>query len=42
MDHLESATYETFEQDPVKYAQYEKAIHRALCDKKSETANYLV
>ena len=25
-DNLESATYETFEKDPVKYAQYEKAL----------------
>ena len=24
MDNLESATYEIFEKDPVKYAQYEK------------------
>ena len=32
MDNLESSTYETFEQDPVKYAQYEEAIRRALLD----------
>ncbi|KDO33208.1 hypothetical protein SPRG_02020 [Saprolegnia parasitica CBS 223.65] len=30
MDNLESQTYETFEQDPVKYAQYEVAITQAL------------
>jgi type II protein arginine methyltransferase len=32
MDNLESQTYETFEQDPVKYAQYEEAVRRALLD----------
>lgn len=30
MDNLESQTYEAFEKDPVKYAQYEKAIVKAL------------
>lgn len=25
MDNLQSTTYETFERDPVKYAQYEEA-----------------
>jgi len=29
-DDLEFATYETFEKDPVKYAQYELAIRKAL------------
>ncbi|RKP38469.1 PRMT5 arginine-N-methyltransferase-domain-containing protein [Dimargaris cristalligena] len=33
MDHLESATYATFEQDPVKYQQYERAIYEALLDR---------
>ena len=33
MDHLESATYEAFEMDPVKYQQYEKAIYEALMDR---------
>lgn len=28
--NLESSTYEVFERDPVKYAQYEKAIYKAL------------
>lgn len=32
-DNLASATYEVFERDPVKYAQYEKAILRALLDR---------
>ena len=30
MDNLESYTYETFEKDPTKYLQYEKAIGKAL------------
>jgi len=29
-DNLESQTYEVFEKDPVKYAQYEEAVFRAL------------
>eukprot|EP00922_Rhytidocystis_sp_ex-Travisia-forbesii_P064358 GHVS01095649.1.p1 GENE.GHVS01095649.1~~GHVS01095649.1.p1 ORF type:complete len:729 (-),score=89.07 GHVS01095649.1:300-2486(-) len=32
-DNLESLTYETFEKDPVKYAQYEEAIRRCLADR---------
>ena len=36
MDHLESATYEAFEMDPVKYREYENAIHSALLDKRAE------
>ncbi|EIW83976.1 PRMT5-domain-containing protein [Coniophora puteana RWD-64-598 SS2] len=32
MDNLQSATYETFEQCPVKYINYEEAICRALLD----------
>ena len=32
MDHLEAQTYEVFERDPVKYAQYQKAIALALAD----------
>ncbi|KAJ9525988.1 hypothetical protein QJQ45_009372 [Haematococcus lacustris] len=31
-DNLESATYEVFERDTVKYVQYEEAIFRALLD----------
>lgn len=30
MDNLEAQTYEVFERDPVKYAQYEEAIRKAL------------
>ncbi|CAO3683062.1 unnamed protein product [Umbelopsis vinacea] len=33
MDNLESATYETFEKDPIKYQQYEKAVYHALLDR---------
>jgi hypothetical protein len=29
----ESQTYETFEKDPVKYSQYEKAVYHALMDR---------
>jgi protein arginine N-methyltransferase 5 len=36
MDHLQSATYEAFEMDPVKYTEYENAIYSALVDKKAE------
>lgn len=32
-DNLESQTYETFEKDPIKYAQYEEAITRCLLDR---------
>ncbi|KAK9322879.1 PRMT5 arginine-N-methyltransferase-domain-containing protein [Lipomyces orientalis] len=34
-DNLESGTYEVFEKDPVKYAQYEKAILKALSERDS-------
>ncbi|EFX06655.1 protein methyltransferase [Grosmannia clavigera kw1407] len=34
-DNLESATYEVFEGDPVKYVQYEKAITAAMADWKA-------
>ena len=33
MDNLESGTYEVFEKDPVKYTEYQKAIHLALLDR---------
>jgi len=32
MDNLQGITYHTFEQDPVKYSNYEEAIYRALVD----------
>ena len=34
-DNLESQTYETFEKDPVKYREYERAIMLALQDRHS-------
>ncbi|KAJ3022093.1 Protein arginine N-methyltransferase 5 [Thoreauomyces humboldtii] len=36
MDNLESATYEVFEKDPIKYQEYERAMHRALSERVSE------
>merc|ERR1711865_879032 len=36
-DNLESATYETFEKDPVKYAQYEAAVELALKERHGES-----
>lgn len=30
MDNLESGTYEVFEKDPIKYAEYRRAIFEAL------------
>eukprot|EP00922_Rhytidocystis_sp_ex-Travisia-forbesii_P064360 GHVS01095652.1.p1 GENE.GHVS01095652.1~~GHVS01095652.1.p1 ORF type:complete len:750 (-),score=75.08 GHVS01095652.1:1007-3163(-) len=38
-DNLESLTYETFEKDPVKYAQYEEAIRRCLADRHRPTSD---
>ncbi|KAG9224846.1 hypothetical protein PTI98_009954 [Pleurotus ostreatus] len=32
MDNLQSTTYQTFEQDPVKYRNYEEAMYQALMD----------
>ncbi|EMD34129.1 hypothetical protein CERSUDRAFT_141621 [Gelatoporia subvermispora B] len=32
MDNLQSATYQTFEQDPIKYRNYEEAIFLALSE----------
>lgn len=33
-DNLESETYELFETDPIKYAQYEEAVYRFLTQRK--------
>jgi protein arginine N-methyltransferase 5 len=38
MDNLESATYDTFEKDPIKYAQYEKAVRKAIQSLRPELA----
>jgi len=32
-DHLESATYEVFERDKMKYSTYEEAVYKALVDR---------
>jgi len=39
MDNLESATYETFEKDPVKYSKYEEAIAKCLNDRVPEQSD---
>ena len=36
MDNLESCTYEVFEKDPVKYSEYQRAIFKAIGDKRPE------
>lgn len=36
MDNLESQTYEVFEKDPVKYQEYQNAVHKALLDRVPE------
>ncbi len=33
MDNLDSGTYEVFEKDPIKYSEYQRAIHDALRDR---------
>lgn len=38
--NLESATYEIFEKDPVKYGNYEKAIELALRDRPTDQKMY--
>ncbi|KIY43852.1 PRMT5-domain-containing protein [Fistulina hepatica ATCC 64428] len=42
MDNLQSSTYETFEQDPVKYRHYEEAIHQAITEWPASDDNKLV
>jgi protein arginine N-methyltransferase 5 len=41
-DHLLYSTYETFEHDPVKYAQYQEATRLALLDKAGMAACYVM
>ena len=38
--NLESATYEIFEKDPVKYGNYERAIELALRDRPADKKMY--
>jgi protein arginine N-methyltransferase 5 len=40
MDNLDNGTYEVFEQDPIKYAQYEEAVRRALLDRPRDQTMY--
>ncbi|KAJ3188946.1 hypothetical protein HDU85_004662 [Gaertneriomyces sp. JEL0708] len=42
MDNLESATYEVFEKDPIKYHEYERAVYRALCDMPTDRTDPIV
>ncbi|TFY64898.1 hypothetical protein EVJ58_g2326 [Rhodofomes roseus] len=37
MDNLQSMTYQTFEQDPVKYRQYEEAVYAAITEWPNKT-----
>jgi protein arginine N-methyltransferase 5 len=39
--NLESATYEIFEKDPVKYGNYEKAIEAALRDRPADKKMFI-
>ena len=42
-DNLQSTTYQTFEQDPVKYNNYEEATFRALVEwPKTDDRMYVV
>ncbi|KAF7731918.1 hypothetical protein EC973_007749 [Apophysomyces ossiformis] len=40
MDNLDNQTYETFEKDPIKYQQYEKAVYHALLDRVEYGSDY--
>ncbi|KAG0166963.1 Protein arginine N-methyltransferase 5 [Apophysomyces sp. BC1034] len=40
MDNLDNQTYETFEKDPIKYQQYEKAVYHALLDRVEHGSDY--
>jgi protein arginine N-methyltransferase 5 len=42
MDNLESATYETFEKDPVKYKQYQEAVRQALAASEAEKTSVVM
>ena len=42
MDNLESQTYETFERDPIKYRNYENAIHDALLDTPADKVSVIM
>ncbi|KAJ3126682.1 Protein arginine N-methyltransferase 5 [Nowakowskiella sp. JEL0407] len=42
MDNLEAATYEVFEQDPVKYRLYQLAVEKALLDRMDEDTTVVI
>jgi len=42
MDNLDSQTYEVFEKDPVKYTEYQRAIHKAIMHKQEKNLPSLV
>ncbi|KAG2220444.1 hypothetical protein INT45_004186 [Circinella minor] len=41
MDNLDNSMYETFERDPIKYQQYEKAVYHALLDRVEHDSDYV-
>ncbi|KAI8146475.1 PRMT5 arginine-N-methyltransferase-domain-containing protein [Fennellomyces sp. T-0311] len=41
MDNLDNSMYETFERDPIKYQEYEKAVYHALLDRVEHGSNYV-
>ncbi|KAI9269072.1 PRMT5 arginine-N-methyltransferase-domain-containing protein [Phascolomyces articulosus] len=41
MDNLDNSMYETFERDPIKYQQYEKAVYHALLDRVEHGSDYI-
>ncbi|KAL6062042.1 Protein arginine N-methyltransferase 5, variant 2 [Balamuthia mandrillaris] len=42
MDDLESQTYETFERDPIKYREYERAVYHALLKREEGSTTVLM
>jgi len=42
MDNLESQTYETFERDPIKYREYERAVYLALLERPESEVTVLM
>lgn len=41
MDNLDNNMYETFERDPIKYQEYEKAVYHALLDRVEHGSDYV-
>jgi type II protein arginine methyltransferase len=42
MDNLTGGTYQTFEQDPIKYKNYEEAIYKALVDWRDDDIMWVI